>query len=161
MGLAASPRGIAKIVLPRPTKGAVRIELRTANRASARSGDTASLLRRAQAQVVAFLAGRRRRLDVPVDLSRGTSFQRRVWRASLRIPYGRVCSYQWVAHRVGGRQYARAVGLALGGNPVPIFVPCHRVIASDGSLGGFSGGLRNKRRLLALEGRLPRRGRNG
>lgn len=163
MGLAASPRGITEIVLPCHTKGAVLARLAAATGSGRRSagmpdesGGAAALLRRAQAQVVEFLAGRRRRLDIPVDLSRGTPFQRQVWRASRRIPYGRVCSYQWVACRVGGGQYARAVGHALGGNPVPIVVPCHRVIAADGSLGGFTGGLRTKRRLLALEGTLPK-----
>jgi methylated-DNA-[protein]-cysteine S-methyltransferase len=162
MGLAASSRGIAEIVLPRPTKSAVQNALTAVNgtrgrsAVTSRNSEAAALLRRAQAQVVEFLAGRRRRLDIPVDLSRGTRFQRRVWRATLHIPYGQVCAYQWVAHRVGGRRYARAVGLALGGNPVPLVVPCHRVIASDGSLGGFTGGLRTKRRLLALEGALSR-----
>jgi O-6-methylguanine DNA methyltransferase len=105
--------------------------------------------------LVKFLAGKRRELDFPVDLSEGTTFQRKVWRAILRIPYGRVRSYKWVAARVGGARYARAVGLALGANPVPILVPCHRIVAHDGSLGGFSCGLRAKRRLLALEGTLP------
>jgi methylated-DNA-[protein]-cysteine S-methyltransferase len=91
---------------------------------------------------------------MPVDMSAGTPFQRRVWRAILRIPYGRVRSYQWVAMRVGGKQYARAVGMALGANPVPIVVPCHRIISHDGSLGGFGCGLPMKRRLLKLEGTL-------
>ena len=87
-----------------------------------------------------------------MDWSSGTPFQRKVWKAITRIPYGRVRSYQWVATRVGGKQYARAVGMALGANPVPIIVPCHRIIAHDGSLGGFSCGLPVKRRLLKLEG---------
>ncbi len=101
-----------------------------------------------------FLAGKRHELDFRVDLSSGSAFQRKVWRAALRIPYGRVRSYKWVATRVGGRHYARAVGLALGANPLPIAVPCHRVVAHDGSLGGFSCGLPAKRRLLTLEGTL-------
>ncbi|KXJ99348.1 MAG: methylated-DNA-(protein)-cysteine S-methyltransferase [Nitrospira sp. OLB3] len=95
-----------------------------------------------------------REFSLPLDLSGGTSFQRKVWTAIQRIPYGRVRSYQWVALRVGGKQYARAVGMALGANPVPVVVPCHRIIAHDGSLGGFSCGLTLKRRLLALEGTL-------
>jgi O-6-methylguanine DNA methyltransferase len=73
---------------------------------------------------------------------------------SVESDLGRARSYQWVADRVGGKQYARAVGRALGANPVPIVVPCHRIIAQDGSLGGFSGGLPMKRRLLRLEGTL-------
>jgi O-6-methylguanine DNA methyltransferase len=114
----------------------------------------ASLLKEAQAQLVAYFEGRRCEFTFPVDWSAGTSFQRKVWKAIMRIPYGRVRSYQWVALRLGGKQYARAVGMALGANPVPIVVPCHRVIAHDGSLGGFSGGLPMKRRLLRLEGTL-------
>jgi O-6-methylguanine DNA methyltransferase len=112
------------------------------------------LLDDAQAQLMEFLIGRRRELDFRLDLSAGTPFQRQVWRAILRIPYGRVRSYRWVADRVGGPQYARAVGNALGANPVPIIVPCHRVVTHDGSLGGFTGGLPVKRKLLELEGTL-------
>jgi O-6-methylguanine DNA methyltransferase len=77
-----------------------------------------------------------------------------VWRTALRIPYGRARSYHWIASKVGGRRYARAVGHALGANPLPLIVPCHRVVAHDASLGGFSGGLKTKRRLLELEGTL-------
>ncbi|GMV49068.1 methylated-DNA--[protein]-cysteine S-methyltransferase [Nitrospirales bacterium NOB] len=112
------------------------------------------LLGDARAQLLAYFAGTMREFSLPLDLSGGTSFQRKVWTAIQRIPYGRVRSYQWVALRVGGKQYARAVGMALGANPVPVVVPCHRIIAHDGSLGGFSCGLTLKRRLLALEGTL-------
>jgi O-6-methylguanine DNA methyltransferase len=72
-----------------------------------------------------------------------------------RVPYGKIRSYQWVAARVGGSQYARAVGNAVGANPLPIVIPCHRIVAHDASLGGFSGGLSMKRKLLSLEGTLP------
>ncbi|MEW6248282.1 MAG: methylated-DNA--[protein]-cysteine S-methyltransferase [Nitrospirota bacterium] len=118
------------------------------------SPETEPVLRAARAQITAYLAGQRRDIDVPVDLSGGSAFQRRVWRAIRRIPYGRVRSYKWVASRVGGARYARAVGLALGANPVPLVIPCHRVVTSGGSLGGFTGGQHLKRRLLALEGSL-------
>src|SRR5439155_24161778 len=94
----------------------------------------------------------------------GSTLRRRVWRAILRSPDGRVRSYKWVALRVGAAPYARAVGHALGSNPVPIVIPCHRVVAQDASLGGFTGGLRTKRRLVQLEGTLPQlhpRKRNG
>lgn len=114
----------------------------------------ADLVADAQAQVMEYLAGSRRDFSFPVDLSDGTTFQRKVWQTITRIPYGRVRSYQWVASRVGGKHYARAVGMALGANPVPIVIPCHRVVAHDGSLGGFSCGLPIKRRLLKLEGTL-------
>ncbi|MEW6543957.1 MAG: methylated-DNA--[protein]-cysteine S-methyltransferase [Nitrospirota bacterium] len=173
MGLAASPRGIAAIVLPHPTKCAAltvlsRLEARRKGASenpsrltSHVSRVTESRLRRARAQMVSFLAGRRQTLAFPVDFTGGTPFQTRVWRTIRAVPYGQVRSYKWVATRVGGARYARAVGLALGANPVPLIVPCHRVIAADGSLGGFSGGLPIKRRLLALEGTLPRTGRSG
>ncbi|WP_447971996.1 methylated-DNA--[protein]-cysteine S-methyltransferase [Nitrospira sp. Kam-Ns4a] len=160
MGLAASARGICAVVLPKASRRAAERALRASSAvrhaalAGAKPDGRSVLLDRACAQIIEFLDGRRRTLELPVDLSGGTPFQRRVWRAIQAIPYGRVRSYGWVAARVGGARYARAVGLALGANPVPLIAPCHRVIAADGSLGGFSGGLGTKRRLLALEGTL-------
>ena len=155
MGIAASERGIQSIVLPKPSRQAVQDEFALRQEQSSfRDGTDAKLLDDAQAQLLEFVAGRRRKLDFSLDLSVGTPFQRQVWRAILRIPYGRVRSYRWVADRVGGAQYARAVGNALGANPVPIIVPCHRVVTNDGALGGFTGGLPIKRKLLELEGTL-------
>ena len=101
-----------------------------------------------------YLEGTRREFDLSLDLSGGTAFQRRVWRTLLNVPYAKLRSYQWVAARVGGPQYARAVGNAVGANPLPIVVPCHRIVAQDATLGGFSGGLPTKRKLLTLEGTL-------
>mgnify|MGYP003507192100 CR=1 FL=1 len=140
-------------------KGVTSIDLSSQDRAvlqeSAENNDEAvSIVEEAGAQLLAYIAGTRREFSFPVDCSAGTPFQRKVWKAITRIPYGRVRSYQWVAMRVGGKQYARAVGMALGANPVPIVVPCHRIISHDGSLGGFSCGLPLKRRLLSLEGTL-------
>ncbi|MCC6964800.1 MAG: methylated-DNA--[protein]-cysteine S-methyltransferase [Nitrospira sp.] len=139
-------------------KGVTSIDLSPRGRAAHHEplGDdaAASIVKEAQAQLESYLGGTRREFVLPIDWSAGTSFQRKVWKAIARIPYGRVRSYQWVAMRVGGKQYARAVGMALGANPVPIVVPCHRIIAQDGSLGGFSCGLPMKRRLLSLEGTL-------
>lgn len=159
MGIGASECGVHSIVLPQLSRQAVHDELFGAgenqSKGPTRGEDTnAALLHEAQTQLMEFLGNRRRELSFSLDLSRGTTFQRQVWRAILRIPYGRVRSYRWVAERVGGSQYARAVGHALGANPVPIIVPCHRVVTSDGSLGGFSGGLPVKRKLLQLEGTL-------
>lgn len=154
MAVAATPRGISKIVLPLAGRRAAERALGAsfvARRSSAAGMSASSWVKEARAQILEFLSGRRRWLAFPLDLSDGTPFQRRVWRAIRAIPYGRVRSYKWVAERVGGARYARAVGLALGANPVPLIVPCHRILASDGSLGGFSGGLATKRRLLALE----------
>lgn len=90
-------------------------------------------------------------LALPLDI-RGTPFQLRVWRALGAIPWGRVISYRELAARLGNPPAARAVGQALGANPIPIIIPCHRVIAADGSLGGFRGGLDRKRWLLRHEG---------
>jgi methylated-DNA-[protein]-cysteine S-methyltransferase len=89
--------------------------------------------------------------DVPLDLAGGTDFQRRVWEAARRIPYGSVVSYAELARMAGYEGASRAVGNAMGANPVPIVVPCHRVVHSDRSLGGFSSGLHWKRYLLELE----------
>ena len=108
----------------------------------------------AQIQVTEYLSRTRQGFDLPLDLSQGTPFQRQVWRTLQRVPYGKLRSYQWIAARVGGRPYARAVGNAVGANPVPIMIPCHRIVAHDGGLGGFSGGLSVKRKLLTLEGTL-------
>jgi len=86
-----------------------------------------------------------------LDLSGATHFQRRVWEATRLIPYGETRSYTWVAQQVGRPRVMRAVGQALARNPLPIIVPCHRVLTIDGGLGGFSGGTEMKRRLLQLE----------
>ncbi|WP_447600586.1 methylated-DNA--[protein]-cysteine S-methyltransferase [Nitrospira sp. Nam80] len=151
--LTASEKGITSIVLLRSPRSGGK-NGRPATKDCESNGAAKSMLDEAKAQLIEYLAGGRRDFSMPVDMSAGTPFQRRVWRVILRIPYGRVRSYQWVATRVGGKQYARAVGMALGANPVPIVVPCHRIISHDGSLGGFGCGLPMKRRLLKLEGTL-------
>jgi methylated-DNA-[protein]-cysteine S-methyltransferase len=89
--------------------------------------------------------------DDKIDLSKATSFQRRVWETTRLIPYGETRSYRWVAEQIKRPRAARAVGQALGRNPLPIIVPCHRVIAINGSLGGFNGGIQMKKLLLSLE----------
>ena len=106
---------------------------------------------RAAAQILEYLSGARRRFDVPVVVD-GTAFQRDVWRALARIGYGRTITYGDLAARAGHPGASRAVGSACGMNPVPILVPCHRVIASGGRIGGFSGGLEIKTMLLGMEG---------
>ena len=98
-----------------------------------------------------YLEGREQRLEIDLDLAIGTPFQRRVWDAARRIPYGAVVSYAELASMAGGSGAQRAVGNALGANPVPIVVPCHRIIHADQSIGGFSSGLRWKRHLLTIE----------
>lgn len=103
-------------------------------------------------RLLRYLGGERVTFDDNIDLSALTDFQRAVLEAARWIPYGEVRSYGWLACRVGNPQAARAVGQALARNPVPIVVPCHRVIGGDGGLTGFSGGLELKRRLLEIEG---------
>lgn len=115
-------------------------------------GETA-LLREARKQLAAYFAGRLRTFDLPIA-PRGTTFQRRVWHALRDIPYGDTRSYADVARHLGKPTATRAVGAANGRNPVPIVVPCHRVLGSDGSLTGFGGGIDTKRFLLRLEGAL-------
>lgn len=113
------------------------------------------LLRRAQAQLEEYFQGRRHGFDLPLA-PRGTDFQQTVWRALATIPYGQTASYAQLAERIGRPTASRAVGAANGRNPLPIVLPCHRVIGADGSLTGFGGGLPTKRFLLELEGALPR-----
>lgn len=153
MGIAESSKGIQAIVLPKRSKRAVESDLRVQSNGPLQQGESARL-EAAHRQLLDYLEGRRNTFDVPLDLSQGTSFQRKVWRTLQRVPYGKLRSYQWIAARVGGQHYARAVGNAVGANPLPIIVPCHRIVAQDASLGGFSGGLPMKRRLLSLEGTL-------
>jgi len=103
------------------------------------------------AQLTEYFAGKRREFDLQLA-PRGTPFQQRVWRALRAIPFGVVRTYGDVARDIGQPGAMRAVGQANGRNPLPIVVPCHRVIAGDGTIGGYSGGLNVKHRLLALEG---------
>ena len=99
-----------------------------------------------------YFAGELHLFQTPIDIVWGTPFERRVWRKVSRIPYGKARSYREVAKSVGVPRGYRAVGRAVGKNPIPIIIPCHRVIRSDGGLGGFSAGLEVKRYLLQLEG---------
>ena len=112
---------------------------------------TDSLLDEARRQLVAYFARRLRAFDVPLAPN-GTDFQRRVWNALREIPFGTTISYAALARRVSNAAAVRAVGAANGRNPIPIIVPCHRVIGSDGSLTGFGGGLPRKQWLLRHEG---------
>jgi methylated-DNA-[protein]-cysteine S-methyltransferase len=102
-------------------------------------------------QLSEYFAGQRQRFDLPLDL-RGTAFQKRCWEALLKIPYGKTVSYGAIAKDVGSPKGFRAVGMANNRNPVAIIVPCHRVIASGGTLCGYGGGLPSKEWLLKLEG---------
>ncbi len=110
----------------------------------------------AVAELAAYFSGEPTAFTVPLDWSLTSGFYARVLHTlAADVPYGSVVGYQDLADRVGEPGAARAVGAAMGSNPLPVVVPCHRVVASDGGIGGFSGGLETKRVLLALEGVLP------
>ena len=113
---------------------------------------TEALLIEAISQLKDYADGKRKTLDLPLDLSIGTEFQQKVWQALQEIEYGETISYATLAQRVNNPKGFRAVANANGKNPFSIIVPCHRVIASDGKLGGYTGGLDKKEYLLALEG---------
>jgi O-6-methylguanine DNA methyltransferase len=140
--VAASARGIVAL-----KPGAGRIEA-----ASARAR---SLAERAREELAEYLGGLRSYFTPAVDLSALGPFPRSVLEAAAAIPFGEVRSYRWIAQAVGSPNAVRAVGSALGRNPVPILVPCHRVLRSDGTLGGYAFGLELKDRLLALEHATP------
>ncbi len=138
-----SPRGICRIDFPRPGGPPCVAAARTR---------PPLFLRTFARQLQQYADGKSAHWTVPLDLSMGTTFQRSVWRALRTIPRGETRSYGWVAQQIGKPRSARAVGAACGANPIPVVVPCHRVIAGDGSIGGFGGGLPMKRRLLQTEG---------
>jgi len=118
-------------------------------------GPANAVLARACEQLAEYFAGTRTTFAVPLEPA-GTPFQRRVWEALRAIPYGATLSYSELARRLGDVRATRAVGAANGRNPIPIVVPCHRVVGADGSLTGFGGGLDRKRWLLEHEGALMR-----
>ncbi|MFD8569869.1 methylated-DNA--[protein]-cysteine S-methyltransferase [Streptomyces sp. NPDC057694] len=114
------------------------------------------LLAEAIRQLAEYFAGRRRDFELPLDWSLITGFNREVLRElAAGVSYGAVVGYGDLARRVGQPAAAQAVGAAMGANPLPVVVPCHRVVERDGGIGGFGGGLETKRKLLALEGVLP------
>lgn len=113
------------------------------------------VLAKAVKQLEEYFRGERKTFDVPLDVSEGTAFQQKVWKALSTIPYGKTVSYQAIARKIKNDKAVRAVGSANGKNPVSIIVPCHRVIAADGTIGGYGGGLPAKRKLLELENAPP------
>ncbi|MFN7993614.1 MAG: methylated-DNA--[protein]-cysteine S-methyltransferase [Bryobacteraceae bacterium] len=128
------------------------IEFEPESPIDARPSEANPLLCRAFQQLRAYFAGELRDFDLPLDLQ-GTEFQKRVWRQLCTIPYGETRSYSFVANAIGIPKAVRAVGAANGRNPIPIVVPCHRVIGAAGALVGYGGGLPLKRLLLDLEAR--------
>lgn len=101
-------------------------------------------------QIEEYAAGQRKRFELPLSPN-GTAFQKSVWRALISIPYGETCTYKQIAQQIGNPAASRAVGMANNKNPIPIIIPCHRVIGSNGALIGYAGGLEVKKQLLSLE----------
>ncbi|UNX55526.1 methylated-DNA--[protein]-cysteine S-methyltransferase [Georgenia sp. TF02-10] len=147
--LAATERGLVRVAFEREDHDAVLQTL--AERVSPRVLHAPARLATAARQVEDYLAGRRTGFDLPLDLSLATGFRRSVLEHLRQIGYGRTESYTQVATAVGSPRAVRAVGSACATNPVPVVVPCHRVLRSDGSLGGYVGGLAAKQALLGLE----------
>jgi O-6-methylguanine DNA methyltransferase len=155
--IASTGRGVGYVELPHASglglRGWQRRHLPEAEGAEAFAPNRAAI-----GQILEYLEGKRTIFDLPLDL-RGTEFQREVWTAVLEISYGETRCYSEIARAVGRPAAPRAVGGAVGANPVSLVVPCHRVVAAGGKLGGYGGGLELKARLLAMESTRPAQGR--
>ncbi len=149
VGIASSPNGLLALTLPEPTQERALKPL-LEHWGEGQSCDDPRL-DGLKTKLQQYFDGQRVLFDEPLDLSGATAFQRRVWLAVRDIPCGETRSYGQIARQVGSPGAARAVGRAMATNPVPIVVPCHRVIGSDGDLRGFGGGLNLKRRMLEME----------
>ncbi len=150
MGLLGSTAGISRVILPQATDvKAVTLVLENVTGAIPSASFFNELIKRFHV----YFAGKRVQFPDILDFSDATVFQRDVWEATRKIPYGKTHTYAWIAAQAGRPQAVRAVGQALGRNPVPIIVPCHRVTNTGGGLGGFSGtgGLKTKQYLLNME----------
>ncbi len=151
-GFVMSPRGLRGVETPQKSAAAARRLIRQRH---PQAEENPRLAARFAGQLQAYFRGEATTFDVSLDLHEHTAFQRRVWQACEQVAYGTTSSYRDLARAVGKPQAARAVGMAMKRNPVPIVIPCHRICRHDGSLGGYSGagGLNLKRRLLAMEAR--------
>jgi methylated-DNA-[protein]-cysteine S-methyltransferase len=147
--LARTTRGICRVSFRSHTEDAFLRDLETRELLPSFEPDK---LRAEARELEEYFGGRRRTFGVPLDLRFVTPFQERVLRAAADIPFGALASYSDIARRIGNPASRRAVGGALGHNPIPIIIPCHRVIAGNGSIGGYTGGLEIKRALFAIEG---------
>ncbi len=148
VGILASAKGLLGTTLPQPSaQEAHQLLGDSVNRATLAAHPFADLVERLKV----YFSGHRATFPDELDLSQATPFQGEVWEMTRLIPYGETRSYLWVAEQIKRPGAVRAVGQALSRNPLPVIVPCHRVVASDGKLGGFSGGVEMKRYLLWLE----------
>ena len=144
---------VGKLRLVASDKGLTAIDVKAtySRLATKPDGRAQKILAETRKQLTQYFAGDRKKFDVPFDLS-GTPFQLKAWKTLTRIPYGKTISYGEQAKAMRKTKAFRAVGSANGKNPIPIIIPCHRVIASNGGLGGYSLGLKMKRQLMKLEG---------
>lgn len=149
---AATPRGLARLAYRDVNGGLDEVLESLAARLSPRIVEAPARLDALRRELEEYFAGARRSFDVPVDLALAAPFAREVLRACGRIPFGATSSYAALAADAGRPSASRATGNALGANPVPIVVPCHRVLRTGGGIGGYTGGLAVKQRLLTLEG---------
>ena len=150
VGALASPEGLRRLTLPGPSAPEALRDLGPGARSAAYAPESFQTL---ADRLNAYFAGSPALFEDRLDLDQGTEFERSVWEAAGRIPFGETRAYGWVAERIGRSRACRAVGRALGRNPLPLIIPCHRVVGSDGSLCGYGGGLPLKKRLLDLEAR--------
>lgn len=148
VGAVKTAKGLLRSTLPQSSEQEVRRLLGESTNLAVWSPDAFHDL---SERLKSYFIGRRVAFPDELDLSAATPFQRRVWEVTRLIPCGETRSYSQVAEQAGNAAAARAVGQALGKNPLPIIIPCHRVLASNGGLGGFGGGLVMKKRLLSLE----------
>lgn len=149
--LAATPEGLVRVAYLLDTAGEESILEDMAARVSPRVLAAPRMLDGPRRELDEYFTGRRRRFEIALDWRLMGRFARRVLSATVEIPYGSVSTYQEVAGRAGSPRGSRAAGNALGSNPLPIVIPCHRVLRSGGGLGGYTGGLERKRTLLAIE----------
>jgi methylated-DNA-[protein]-cysteine S-methyltransferase len=147
--LASTPKGLFRLNLGSVDTDALESFFGGGSRVTFEQGG--AIVEKAAREVTNYLDGKQRKFTVPLDLAGWSPFAKRVWRATARIPFGQARTYAWLADRLGGANFARAVGGALSTNPVPIIIPCHRVVGAHGALGGFTGGLHFKRWLLEHE----------
>lgn len=155
--LAATPRGLVRVGLPAYDPDETLNEL--AARISPRVLEAPARLDRVRRELDLYFEGKLTDFDLPLDWQLTDGFRRKVQRAIARIPYGQTRSYMDMARSAGNERAVRAAGTACGANPLPIVVPCHRVLRSGGGLGGYGGGLPMKRALLEMEGVLDGSGR--
>ena len=148
--LAATPRGLVKLALPNQDREQVLEDL--AGKVSPRILEQPARLDEVRRELDLYFEGKLHEFDLPLDWQLSEGFRRRVLRSIARIPYGQTATYTDMAKRAGSERAVRAAGSACGANPIPIVVPCHRVLRVGGALGGYGGGVEMKEGLLKLEG---------